>query len=85
LDEFTDLFTKLTSDNVEPDQNIYDNIGQNLRVFDNDKEKNKRVELADILFKKVLGSKLIFTSSLFDSIIFILAESQQWRMIQEAI
>lgn len=51
--------------------------------FDNEKEKYKRLEMTEKLSKRVLESDIPFTGKLFDSLIFVYTESQQWKQIIE--
>lgn len=49
--------------------------------FDSDKEKAKRLEMADKLVKKIFENKIIYSGKLFDSIVFTFTESQQWKQV----
>lgn len=50
-------------------------------LFDQEKEKQRRLEMAERLIKKVFDSNITLTSTLFDSLVFVFTESQQWRQL----
>jgi hypothetical protein len=47
--------------------------------FDSDKEKQRRLEMAERLLKRTMESTIVLSSKLFDSLVFVFTESQQWR------
>jgi hypothetical protein len=47
--------------------------------FDNEKEKQRRLEMADRLFKRIIENSISLSAKLFDSLVFVFTESQQWR------
>ena len=51
MDDFIDLFTRILSekDGLTLTQRAFEDIGRNLMLFDSDKEKQKRLELAEKL------------------------------------
>ena len=62
-------------------QNVSESIARNLMLFDNEKEKQRRLEMAERLLKRTLESSIVLSSKLFDSLVFVFTESQQWRML----
>lgn len=86
IDEFSDLYTKLLGDkdvNVQLNQAVCESIAGNLMEFDSDKEKHRRLEMAERLVKRILSQSIVLSGKLFDSIIFTYTESQQWKQIIE--
>jgi len=82
LDEFYDLFNQLTGgEKAELSQNVFENIGKNLMIFDSDKEKQRRLEMADRLHKKAIEQRIILSPNLFDSLVNIFTETQNWRSV----
>lgn len=59
---------KLTQDTCEQ-------IAKNLMHFDSDKEKARRLEMAERLFRRVMDANISFSARLFDSLIFVFTES----------
>lgn len=50
-------------------------------LFDNEKEKQRRLEMAERLFRRVIDNSITLTARLFDSLVFVFTESQQWRQL----
>ena len=50
-------------------------------LFDSEKEKQKRLEMTERLLKRSLESSIILSSKIFDSLVFVFTESQQWRQL----
>lgn len=50
-------------------------------LFDNEKEKQRRLEMAERLLKRTMESSIVLTAKLFDSLVFVFTESQQWRQL----
>jgi len=69
---------KLTQDTCEQ-------IAKNLMYFDSDKEKNRRLEMAERLFRRVIDANISLSARLFDSLIFVFTESQQWRQLIDTL
>jgi hypothetical protein len=78
MDEFTDLFSKLLGekDKLQVNQLVCESIARNLMLFDTEKEKQKRLEMAEKLMKRILENQITFTGKLFDSLVFVFTESQ---------
>ena len=53
--------------------------------FDNEKEKQRRLEMADRLFKRIIENSISLSAKLFDSLVFVFTESQQWRQLTEML
>lgn len=49
--------------------------------FDSDKEKQRRLEMAERLLKRTMESTIVLSAKLFDSLVFVFTESQQWRQL----
>jgi hypothetical protein len=87
IDEFTELYSKLVSDTpTTPTTTILtpavsESIARNLMLFDNEKEKQRRLEMAERLLKRTMESSIMLTAKLFDSLVFVFTESQQWRQL----
>ena len=56
-------------------QEVCESIARNLMHFDNDKEKQRRLEMAERLTKKVFDSSIMMSPKLFDSLVFVYTES----------
>jgi DNA helicase TIP49 (TBP-interacting protein) len=50
-------------------------------LFDSEKEKHRRLEMADKLHKKAKEQKIILSPQLFDSLVNIFTETQNWRSV----
>jgi hypothetical protein len=59
-------------------QHIAEQIAKNLIHFDSDKEKARRLDMAEKLFSRVIDLNIEFSAHLFDSLVFVFTESQQW-------
>jgi len=87
IDEFTELYSKLVQDSpTTPSttvltQNVSESIARNLMLFDSEKEKQRRLEMAERLLKRTLESAIVLSAKLFDSLVFVFTESQQWRQL----
>ena len=85
IDEFTELYNKIvpettvTASTTQLTQNVSESIARNLMQFDSDKEKQRRLEMAERLLKRTMESTIVLSSKLFDSLVFVFTESQQWR------
>ena len=76
------MFTKLTDEKSgEMNQQVFDSIAKYLMYFEDEADKSKRFDMGNKLLQKTHNHKLIFTPDLFHCIIYILTESQQWKMI----
>lgn len=53
--------------------------------FDSEKEKARRLEMAERLFRRVMDANISFSARLFDSLIFVFTESQQWRQLIDTL
>jgi hypothetical protein len=60
---------------------VSESIARNLMLFDNEKEKQRRLEMAERLLKRTMESSIVLTAKLFDSLVFVFTESQQWRQL----
>jgi hypothetical protein len=85
LDEFVEIFNKIVTDKVELTSQIAEGVAKNLKMFDNEKEKMKRLELTERLQRRVYANKLFLTGPLFDALVFIYTESQQWRLVNDLL
>jgi len=87
IDEFTEVYSKLVSDApTTPNttiltQNVSESIARNLMYFDNEKEKQRRLEMTERLLKRTMESSIVLSAKLFDSLVFVFTESQQWRQL----
>jgi hypothetical protein len=48
-------------------------------LFDSEKEKQRRLDMAERLLKRTFDSSITLSAKLFDSLVFVFTESQQWR------
>lgn len=62
-------------DKVELTSPIVEGVAENLTIFDNEKEKMKRLEMTEKLQKRVVNNKLFVTGPLFHSFVYIYTES----------
>ncbi len=91
IDEFTELYSKLVSDvpttptTTILTQSVSETIARNLMLFDNEKEKQRRLEMAERLLKRTMESSIVLSARLFDSLVFVFTESQQWRQLIEML
>lgn len=91
IDEFTELYGKLVSDQpTSPTttlltQSVSETVARNLMLFDNEKEKQRRLEMAERLLKRTMESSIVLSARLFDSLVFVFTESQQWRQLIEML
>lgn len=91
IDEFTDLYNKIvpdthvTTQTTQLTQNVSEAIARNLMHFDSDKEKQRRLEMADRLLKRTMESSIVLTGQLLDSLVFVFTESQQWRQLTDLL
>lgn len=91
IDEFTELYSKLVSDTPTTPtttiltQSVSESIARNLMLFDNEKEKQRRLEMAERLLKRTMESSIVLSARLFDSLVFVFTESQQWRQLIEML
>jgi len=87
IDEFTEVYSKLVSDAPTTPtttiltQNVSESIARNLMYFDNEKEKQRRLEMTERLLKRTMESSIVLSAKLFDSLVFVFTESQQWRQL----
>ena len=44
--------------------------------FDSEKEKQRRLEMAERLLKRTMESNIVLSAKLFDSLVFVFTESQ---------
>ncbi len=54
-------------------------------LFDNEKEKQRRLEMAERLFKRIIENSITLSGRLFDSLVFVFTESQQWRQLIDTL
>lgn len=96
IDEFSDLYGKLLAvgekdkaagAGVTPQftQEVCESIARTLMEFDSEKEKQRRLEMAEKLFKRILENQISLGAKLFDSLVFVFTESQQWRQLTEML
>ena len=67
------------------DQQVCEAIATNLMLFDSEKEKNKRLEMTEKLVKKIVDNTITMSGKLFDSLVFVFTESQQWRLLTDLL
>lgn len=88
LDEFVDLYGKLLGDkdhDVQFNQEICESLSSNLLQFDNEKDKQIRLDMIEKLVRKIRSQQLVFSGKLFDSIVYVYTEAQQWKQIIELL
>ena len=61
--------------------NVLENIASNLMLFDGEKEKFKRLEMAEKLVKKTTETATAMSGPLIDSLTQVFTESQQWKQL----
>ncbi len=66
-------------------QDTCEQIAKNLMLFDSDKEKARRLDMAERLFRRVIDANIDFSGRLFDSLVFVFTESQQWRQLIDTL
>jgi hypothetical protein len=82
IDEFTEVYNKLVTEAPTTPtttiltQNVSESIARNLMYFDNEKEKQRRLEMAERLLKRTMESSIVLSAKLFDSLVFVFTESQ---------
>jgi hypothetical protein len=54
-------------------------------LFDSEKEKLRRLEMAEKLLKRTFEMTINLSAKLFDSLVFVFTESQQWRQLIEML
>jgi hypothetical protein len=87
VEEFTELYNKIvpdttvTASTTHLTQNVSETIARNLMQFDSEKEKQRRLEMAERLLKRTMESSIVLSAKLFDSLVFVFTESQQWRQL----
>ncbi len=84
IDEFSDLYLKLLNEKDQTivlSQPICESLALNLMEFDSDKEKLRRLDMAERLVKRIIQQQIGFSGKLFDSIVYTYTESQQWKQI----
>ena len=87
IDEFADLYNKLLGekDKVQLNLHICESVARNLKKFDMEKEKYRRLEMTEKLVKRVFESQINLSSQLFDSLVNVFTESQQWTQVIELL
>lgn len=58
-----------------------ESISTNLMLFDGEKEKNKRLDMAERLVKKIGETSSDMSGVLIDSLTQVFTESQQWKQL----
>lgn len=87
IDEFTELYNKIvpdttvTASTTHLTQSTSESIARNLMLFDSEKEKQRRLEMAERLLKRTMESNIVLSARLLDSLVFVFTESQQWRQL----
>lgn len=66
-------------------QQVCETIARNLMLFDSEKEKQRRLDMAERLLKRTFDSSITLSAKLFDSLVFVFTESQQWRQLIEML
>lgn len=54
-------------------------------IFDSEKEKLRRLEMTEKLLKRTFEMAINLSAKLFDSLVFVYTESQQWRLLIELL
>lgn len=87
IDEFTELYNKIvpetsvTASTTALTQQTSQMIARNLMLFDSEKEKQRRLEMAERLLRRTMESNIVLSATLLDSLVFVFTESQQWRQL----
>lgn len=78
MEEFSDLYNKLLGEKEKEQLNqvVCESIARNLMLFDSEKEKQRRLEMAEKLVKRVIEGQIMFSGKLFDGLVFVFTESQ---------
>lgn len=89
MDEFSELYNSLLAVEAPPkdaavaegrtpqlSQDVCETIARNLMFFDSDKEKQRRLEMAERLLKRITESSISLSAQLFDSMVQIFTDSQ---------
>lgn len=91
MEEFNELYSKLVQDTpTSPSttiltQQVSETIARNLMFFDTDKDKQRRLDMTERLLKRTLESSIILSGRMFESLVFVFTESQQWRQLIELL
>ena len=56
-------------------------LGRTLQYFDSEGEKQARLEMMEALQTKIMIEKIVLSSKLFDSLVYVYTESQQWNKV----
>ena len=84
IDEFSDLYNKLVSTTdaeIKLSQEVCEAIANNLMHFDTEKDKMKRLEMTEKLLRRVFEDHIMLSAKLFESLVSVFTESQQWRQL----
>ena len=82
LIEYQQKFKEITTnDQIKVDQQVCEELGRTLQYFDNETEKQARLEMMEALQTKIMIEKIMLSSKLFDSLVYVYTESQQWSKV----
>jgi len=91
IEEFSELYLRLLALGEKKEtaaqlsQAVCESIAANLMLFDNEKERQRRLEMAERLFRRILENSVSLSGRLFDSLVFVFTESQQWRQLIDVL
>ena len=63
------------------DQTMAMELGRTLMMFDSEDQKQSRLDMAYQLHQSILEHKLKMTEQLFDSLVYVFTESQEWSTV----
>jgi hypothetical protein len=87
IEEFTELYNKIvpettvTASTTALTQQTSESIARNLMLFDSEKEKQRRLEMAERLLRRTMESNIVLSGRLLDGLVYVFTESQQWRQL----
>lgn len=82
IGDYVEKFKELVnSDQWKFDQTIAEELGRTLMYFDGENEKQQRLDLTELLQNRIMVNGITFSAKLFDSLVYVYTESQQWAKV----
>lgn len=87
LVEYEERYKEIVSGEHEPvSQHIAEELGRTLMLFSNDEAHKQNVTAMATKLQSVIADKSLFlTDQLFDSLIYVFTESQQWSKVNSLL
>ena len=64
-------------------QHICEALGSALQHFQSEEHKRERLDMTDSLHDKIVMGELYMSDKLFDSLVYVYTESQQWGKVNQ--